>query len=134
MDKQLTLGGLISRLEKLPRDSRITFDFGSLEPGTFHSYRGDYSQLGLEPVERTSTGGACVGPFLDRCLNALSTTFSGYKGGEFDMGPETSVWVANYGDTSKTVIVGVVANKYWAYLVTKSDLSDDCDDLVEVKP
>jgi hypothetical protein len=106
---QMTLGEFIEALKKLDRGAYICFDFAGLRVGEIHSYRGYYSHLATDPTR---------GPFLDRVgavIDAykacLGKTFMGYKGGDFKMDEDTPLWVATYGDSGGSRIVGIDASK-----------------------
>lgn len=92
-DTQLTLGTLIDRLEQLDQESEID---GLVEP---HSYRGYYADLAFE-----RDGKRKVSDVLSTVRGCLGETFTGYKGGDFDMGRRTPVWIANYGDCGVRII------------------------------
>ncbi|MBW8077273.1 MAG: hypothetical protein GJU76_04175 [Gallionella sp.] len=87
---QMTLGKLIAALEAIPPDAQVT----SL--GHPHSYRGYYSDLAFEPQ------GAPIraDEFLAICKQCMGRIFEGYKGGDFVMGENTPVWIAEYGTTA----------------------------------
>lgn len=91
---QLTLGGFIDRLKELPSDTRVD----NLESP--HSYRGYYSDLAFERGEGTTTAAA----LLALCKDCMGEEFIGYKGGEFIMGKNTPVWVANYGSCGERIM------------------------------
>ena len=84
---QLTLGGLIEALEALPPRVPV---LAIEEP---HSYRGYYSdlafELGEDPMLREEA--------IDMCRSAMGKVFEGYKGGDYLMGENTPLWLANYG-------------------------------------
>lgn len=109
----LTLGGLIDALKPVPADRRVVFDRGS-QPGALQSYRGYYADLAFErcpePVRAAS--------LLAVCQAALGHTFTGYKGGDFVMGPDTPLWLAAYGECGPA-IVGVTVTDTHVVLVTK---------------
>ena len=84
---QMTLGKLIDVLEKMPPDFEID---GIEEP---HSYRGYYSDLAFQRTKEKMTAGDA----LKLCRSVLGETFEGYKGGDYDMGKQTPVWIAWYG-------------------------------------
>ena len=85
---QMTLGGLIATLEALPHDTDIS------EIGHPHSYRGYYCDLAFE-----QTGGSIkASDLLALCKSIMGRVFAGYKGGDYMMGANTPIWIANYGD------------------------------------
>lgn len=90
---QMTLGGLIDRLAALPADLEIE-GFG--EP---HSYRGYYSDLAFERTDKTAAG-----VVLAMCRDCMGGVFQGYKGGDFQMGRNTPVWIASYGSCGDKIM------------------------------
>lgn len=84
---QMTLGKMIEVLGGLPSDALID------GIGNAHSYRGYYSDLAFEKV----TGKITVADALTMCRAAMGEVFTGYKGGKFQMGKLTPLWVADYG-------------------------------------
>lgn len=88
---QMTLGKLITRLETLSPETMI----GLSEP---HSYRGYYSDLAFEPAKSS------IKDALVFCRSALGKVFEGYKGGDFQMGENTPVWVAHYGSCGQKIM------------------------------
>lgn len=125
---QLTLGELIGRLEQIPptftnhrsvvETKRVWFDFGRTYPEQLASWRGSYAELSITFDYEGRITHQCGRPwtdpeympadrFLAMLRAAVGQTFQGYKGGDFTMAEDTPVWVANYGDTGNTGIVGV---------------------------
>jgi hypothetical protein len=92
---QMTLGKLIERLSAMPQEALVD---GIKEP---HSYRGYYVDLAFEP-----SGGDRVsaGALLQLCRRCMGDVFEGYKGGDFQMGKNTPVWIAMYGRCGDKVI------------------------------
>ncbi len=104
----LNLGQLIALLEAWPdKADACRFGFGSLSPTGFDSYRGYYNHLALGFESAHTYPDPSVATVLAWARAAVGKTFTGYKGGDFTMGLETPVWVANYSETSDTVITGV---------------------------
>lgn len=106
----LTLGELIGKLEECNQDAWVYFDFGSLKPTAFCSYRGNYSDLAL------GFNGHCFGvqcrdirvsTLLAMCRDATKNVFEGYKGGKYMMTLDSRVWASNEGWSSGTGIIGV---------------------------
>lgn len=102
--RQLNLGQLVYELEKYKGEKNVRFDFGSFSPDGFDSYRGYYEQLALGFRESPQI---TVDALLKECNETMCKEFTGWKGGEYVMYPETPLWVANVGRTSGTAIVGV---------------------------
>lgn len=78
-------------------------------PVGFCSYRGNYSHLCLIPQD---AGEAVPHPKVLRsaaelrqaALDAVGTEFEGWKGGDFLMGMDTPVWVAQEGDCGPALV------------------------------
>jgi len=88
---QMTLGELINRLERVPPKTLVKL-------GEPHSYRGYYCDLAFECVESTA------GEALAMCRECLGEVFIGYKGGDYQMGKMTPVWLAYYGSCGKKIM------------------------------
>lgn len=135
--EQLTLGGLIDRLAKLPAECSIQWDFGYLKPTAVGSYRGYYEQLAIGHTDGHEDGFRTVGELLANLRAAVGATFTGYKGGSYVMHRDTPVWLGNYGESGAHMVVAVKAYRahdstyFGAYLVTARD---DEDDLEVVSP
>lgn len=82
------LGQLIQRLEQAPQDQVCPLGFG--KP---HSYRGYY-----ECLEFTPKANVRVGDMLTEAKGALGKVFTGYKGGNYQMGEHTDVYLGEYGE------------------------------------
>jgi hypothetical protein len=106
--EQWTLGQLIDALEKRDAADEVWFDFVDMVPGKVDSYRGYYEQLAIAPQKRDWNARVTVASFLAVLRSALSTTFHGYRGGEYTMHRHTPLWVAERGDSHSTAVVGVV--------------------------
>lgn len=85
--EQMTLGKLIAALEALPAGATVQYI------GEPHSYRGYYCDLAFE----LGTGQRLAADLLNECVGAMGKVFEGYKGGDFVMGAQTPVWIAEYG-------------------------------------
>lgn len=94
---QLTLGALIALLETLAPESRV---YGL---GRLMSYRGYYCDLAFAPTDEVETTAA----LLARCRDAMGRVFQGYKGGDYQMGETTPLWVAPYGGSSADRLMGL---------------------------
>jgi hypothetical protein len=103
--EQLNLGQLIALLTEEPPDNLIMYDFGNLVPTYVGSYRGYYNELALGWAE--DNGVVRVSEVLQVLSRAVGATFPGYKGGQYGMGTDTPVWIANYGKATSTAPIGV---------------------------
>lgn len=112
--KGLSLGELIDALDGIGEDTQVTFDFGGLEPTSLDSYRGYYSDLALGFADV----GLKVGELRKELKDAVGGTFTGYKGGDYEMDRATPVWVSNYGQSAGVAIVGVEHQRWRVILRT----------------
>lgn len=111
----LTLGQLIEQLQRCDPDMSVRFDVSG-RPGLFDSYRGYYADLSIAPTRNQVT----VQTLLSEAVRALGATFTGYKGGEYVMGADTPLWMAEYGDCGRAVIAADIRDgELW--LITKAD-------------
>lgn len=115
MKNQLTLGQFIFLLSRVTPDAGVLYDFGSFVPVGIDSYRGYYDQLALGFAEYKEVKASAL---LTACKDAIGATFTGWKGGDFNMGEQTPLWVANRGDAHGTAIVGIVDEDYRAIIET----------------
>lgn len=97
---QMTLGELISALEKLQPGAEVT---GLNRP---HSYRGYYEDLAFEPTD----GKVSAASLLDDCRGVMGKILVGYKGGNFVMGELTPVWCSTYGTSSGLRLMAMLAD------------------------
>lgn len=85
--------------------------FGEVKlDGSLMSYRGYYDHLALGYCLDDWNNEECgitVKGLVKKLRHAIGQTFEGYKGGDFTMGPQTPVWLANYGRSQGGVITGV---------------------------
>lgn len=124
--KQLTLGELILLIEPLKKTyidyqekeqpKNVVFNFEYIRPTGLDSWRGSYAELA---IEFSSEGEyLSVEKFLSMLKEAIGKTYTGYKGGEFVMGKSTPLWVANYGNSGNTGVVGIKDDEYEVILLT----------------
>lgn len=116
---QMKLGAFIAALEKAKPDAYIQFDWAGLHPGRMRSYRGYYDHLAIDP---TSGIFHTVKEMLDHAKAVLGTTMEGYKGGDFLMDADTPLWVATWGDTGSTRVVGVQDEDWRVIIKTATDV------------
>lgn len=106
----MNLGEIIDTLEIITKKAGDTcpvlFDFGAFAPDVndIGSYRGYYSDLAIGYIEYGGYGSTTVSDLLKALKKALKEKHYGYKGGEYFMGRETMVWVANHSKTTSTQI------------------------------
>lgn len=119
--KRMNLGAFIEALEKQPQDHTVYFEFACADPTTFDSYRGIYAHLALGFTGGYGAGTQKVSDLLAKAKACVGAEFEGWKGGEYTMGYETELWVANRGCTGDTAIVDVVDHGYMSLIVTARD-------------
>lgn len=122
--RPITLGTLIDQLQYQPQDNQVRFDFGCLYPNGYDSYRGYYQDLAI------SYGGLqkTVSSFLKELNDCIGDTFSGWKGDEFTMWRDSLLWVAVYGKSSHTAIMGLAdSESYITVIETKYISSQNLD-------
>lgn len=89
----MTLQDLIDRLEQ--EDPETVVPIGFHNP---HSYRGIYRELAFEPKKNVT-----VGEMLDAAREAKGSSYTGYKGGAYEMSGYTPVHLAKRGFTGETI-------------------------------
>ena len=92
--EQMTLGEVIDRLASLPPRTVIS------GLGKLNSYRGYYCDLAFDPHGKEKPAAL----LLKECRAAMGAVFTGYKGGEYQMGKSTPLWVASYGYCGKKLM------------------------------
>ena len=119
----VTLGGLITMLQSLEPSAKVWLDDGSA-PGQLMSYRGYYADLAFSRTyadlafSRTSEA-ITVDQMLTTCQAALGQSFEGYKGGDYVMGEDTPLWMANWGMTGLAIVAMQPTPEGALLLVTK---------------
>ena len=131
--KQLTLEELIAKLEplldnqkeiekKYKHKANVEFDFSNTFPVGLSSWRGSYDELALEweggDYSTDYDKQMNVTEFVEMLKSAIGKTYTGWKGGEFEMGKTTPIWVANSGLSGKTAVVDVRDEEYYVVLIT----------------
>lgn len=130
---QLTLGELILKLEplvekqpemikKYGHEAAIVFDFSCTFPVGLSSWRGSYAELALEWAGgdySTNEKQLKLSEFLDLLKSAIGKTYTGWKGGDYVMGKNTPIWVANPGNVGETAVIDVVDEEYEIILITR---------------
>lgn len=103
-----TVGMLIDALEKRDSEEHVIYDFCNLVPDDVRPYRGWNGDLALS-WSSSHAGEITVENLLDSLRTAIhpAITHTAYKGGEFKATRETGLWVANWGNSTSTVICGV---------------------------
>jgi len=96
----LTLGQLKETLERTPKKALVEFSDG-VYPGNLDSYRGYYTDLAFDDSAEAIT----AGDLLKVVKQALKTTFTGYKGGDYPASHDTVLWRSEYGSASRVCIV-----------------------------
>jgi hypothetical protein len=126
----LSLGALIEKLSKCEMTARVYFDFCRLSPTSVNSYRGFYDHLAIGFADVQYDATKKVGELLTELRACVGKVFSGYKGGDYRMTEKTPVWVANWSETSDTVIVGVLREGEHSVVILTRHENDGSDNLV----
>ncbi len=151
--EQLMLVELISKLENVTnKELPIFFDASIYVPTAIGSWRGSYRELAIcyegddsfntdkiehedfeygHSYKQQSTAlpeKPTVKDFLDMLKLCSGKSFTGYKGGNFEMGKNTPIWVSNYGtsngyktnkDCWNQAVVDIQENDKTVIIVTK---------------
>lgn len=124
---QLTLGEMILKIEpllskqesikkKYEHEAEVVYDFEYLFPRTIDSWRGSYAELTLDFNSEGEP--MTIIEFYKMLKDTIGKTFTGYKGGDFTMGKNTPVWVANYGHSGNTAVIDLIDNEYQIIIIT----------------
>lgn len=105
---QLELGELIAALEQADQEAIVPVGFTNP-----HSYRGYYNELAFEPAANVR-----VADMLAAAREALGSTYSGYKGGDYTMDQYSPTWLSHIGEGHAETI-GVVL---LSYMLGKPDM------------
>lgn len=108
MYANMNLGELIKWLEKQDKDLIVKDGFS-----TPHSDRGSYDELAFCPEEESK-----ISDMLAHAKSALNKSFTGWKGGEFEMDEHTSVYIGEYGNCGDAITP--THFKYWLLTGRKS--------------
>jgi hypothetical protein len=96
----MTLGEMIDILSLANPEAEVSYDFPDQYPTRVDSWRGVYAQLALGHGSKP----IAVSDMLADLNAAVGATFTGWKGGEYEMDRETPVHVANPGQSGQTRI------------------------------
>lgn len=119
---QFTLGKLIDELQSIELKTSsgeykdVYFDFGYFSPTFLESWRGSYDEISLGYSEGNSIK---VDRLIQLLNGAIGETFEGYKGGDFVMYEHTPLWIANYGNSGNTGVIGV-HDRGWSIVLLTS--------------
>ena len=115
----LTLGELIDTLQTLGGHVPVLTVGGGSVAAECYSYRGHYSDLALRP----DSAPCSVGRLREMAHAVLGQTVEGYKGGDFVMGRDAPLWIAEYGSSQGLAITDIAIEGSPAFcrvrLVTK---------------
>lgn len=93
--ENLTIGSALDILNKYDKNKIVPLGWGF---GSAHSNRGYYSDLGLEPKTNVT-----IGEMIEELSNSIGKTFTGWKGGEFDMDENTDIHLSNEGSCGTNI-------------------------------
>lgn len=118
--KPLTIGGLISILEKVPPHSEVLYaPLGCVVPSTVASWCGIYAEpaLGFKLSPRAVT----AAELLEELRGSLNRSYTGWKGGTYYYGSEDPLHIDNPGECTNTEVARVIisyAPQRWVAWVT----------------
>lgn len=94
--------------------------YPNARPGRLLSYRGDYSQLAIEPLHEPSVQ---VMELLKRFTDIVNTGFRSYGGGStlIPVRPEIPLWVSRHGQADGIMIVGLKAINNEVFIQTSEE-------------
>lgn len=119
----LKLGELIQALERKDQEAYVDFDFVHFRPDkTVGSYRGYYEDLAIGYTDKwdgIENSTAKVGDLVKVLKLAIGREFQGYKGGHYMAAEDSTVWVANNGESGGTYIHDVETLNGSVILITK---------------
>lgn len=115
----LTLGEITDALAELSATMRAFVMMGGelLSPDGVDSYRGNYHDLAIEPVNTSYA--RTVADLLGCLIAADGQTYEGYKGGDYLMHRQTAVAVSQYSLCSQDYVTGVEVRDGAAVVVTE---------------
>lgn len=105
----MNIGEMLSALKGMDGGKKVQFTFGEpCMPSSIHSWRGSYDEAAIG-FERSHImeDDITVKGFIDMIEDAMSRTHYGYKGGEYEFGPNTPVWVAEPSWPGNCAVCGV---------------------------
>lgn len=121
--KEYNLGMLINDLEKCDKPKyKIRIEGTNVYPNYFHSWRGSYCELALEPTTEPIT----IEELLVQAKEADGKTYTGWKGGEFTMDKFTPIHIAEmghsfFGDERAKVIGIKKVNKHYEIIIRNDE-------------
>lgn len=124
----LNYGEIIERLKSAIKaaergeDEYLSFGWGSAAPTEIESYRGYYEHVGIG--YSGSYGGTKAGDFLKKMENAIGSSMTGWKGGDYRIYRECEVWVACSGNTSNTRIIDVRPSRFTGIEFVTAEIED----------
>lgn len=113
----MTLGQMIDQLNRIDKTLSVSYDFVHFKPWGLCSYRGYYEQLALGYTDDYAKE-MNVGILLELLKDTIDKVFEGWKGGDYQMGEDTPMWVANPGEAGGTGIIKIDNQENWVYLIT----------------
>lgn len=93
--ENLTISSALEILNQYDKNKIVELGWGE---DSGHSNRGYYSDLGLEPQYNVT-----IGEMIDELKNCVGRTFTGWKGGEFEMDMNTDIHLSNEGSCGTNI-------------------------------
>lgn len=129
---QMTVGEAIAVLENSQltyesdgkeNDKYVSFQFEYVYPTGLDSWRGSYAELAInfdwaDRISPKQSEQPTAKEFLGWLKECIGKTYTGYKGGDYVMGKNTPLWVANYGNSGETGLIGIDVDDFGVTLYT----------------
>lgn len=124
-----TIQGTLELLDHFRPEQSVMFEGkDNLAPCNPQSYRGVYSHLALDYQSTPQTIKALTAELRD----CVGRGFGGYKGGEYTMQNETTLWVARWGEYSGYRILGAFVDSEGVVRLVVEIGDEDIEEYKEV--
>jgi hypothetical protein len=119
--EHMTVGKMIEVLSVQEDKTEVYFDFCLVNPTGLSSYRGYYEDVAIGWSEDADS--MTAKQLLEAFKAANGKTQQGYKGGTYTVNDDTAVWVANWGRTGDTAVVGTT-HTGWSLIINTAQTDD----------
>lgn len=117
-----TINRLIHELEAMDSALPVYFDFCRAVPTVIDSWRGIYAEPALGFKMTGYSGGVdqaipTVGELISNLKNALTGTYQGWKGGEYQYNGDEPLHIDNPGDCTYTQVADIERLDDWMVVI-----------------
>lgn len=102
-------------------DTLVTFDFTEKVPYSVHSYRGHYEDLAIDYTVEDGSPTNTIDNIVEMLEYAIGETYEGWKGGDFKMDKDSTVWVSHEGRCGERYIYKVEYSGEVVVLKTRTE-------------